>query len=145
LSSAISLIEPTVAWLIESKGLRRIKATVMTGAVVWFIGLATIFSMKGITLGDIIIAVVGDVELEAGIFQYNLFQIIDFITASIMLPLGGLFIAIFAGWIMDRDSTEREFSFQNRYVYPAWHIMVRYVSPFLVFMVFLNIIGIFNF
>ncbi|MCW8901444.1 MAG: sodium-dependent transporter [Gammaproteobacteria bacterium] len=145
LSSAISLIEPTVAWLIESKGIRRIKATVMTGVAVWFIGLATIFSMKGVTFGDIIIDVVGDVELEAGIFKYNLFQVIDFFTASIMLPLGGFFIAIFAGWIMHRDSTEREFSFQNRYVYPAWYIMVRYVSPFLVFMVFLNIIGIFNF
>lgn len=145
LSSAISLIEPTVAWLIESKGLRRVKATVMTGAVVWFIGLATIFSMNGVTLEDIIIVFAGDVELEAGIFQDNLFEIIEFFTASIMLPLSGLLIAVFAGWVMDKDSTAREFSFKYRYIYPTWQFMVRYVSPFLVFLVFLNIIGIFKF
>jgi NSS family neurotransmitter:Na+ symporter len=145
LSSAISLIEPTVAWLIESRGLRRIKATVWTGTVVWFAGFATIFSMAGVTLEDILIPVLGDIELEAEIFQKNMFQVIDFLTASIMLPLGGLFIALFAGWIMDRESTEQEFSFQNRYIYNAWHVMVRYVSPVLVFFVFVNITGIFKF
>ena len=145
LSSAISLIEPTIAWLIESKGIRRIKASVWTGFVVWFIGLATIFSMTGTTLGDIFESLLGDVELKSGIFKYNLFQIIDFITASIMLPVGGLLIAIFAGWVMEQDSTEREFSFKNRYVYPVWQVMVRYVSPFLVLMIFLNIVGIFKF
>jgi len=121
LTSAISLMEPTVAWLIESKNFRRIKATVWTGSFI------------------------DDIELTAGIFEYNLFQIIDFFTASIMLPIGGLLIAVFAGWMMERDSTEREFSFQNRYVYSVWHIMARYVTPFLVFIVFLNIIGIFKF
>ena len=129
LSSAISLIEPTVAWLIESRHIRRIKATAWTGSVVWFIGLATIFSMTGTTLQDIFQPLFGDFELKAGFFKYNLFQVIDFFTASIMLPVGGLFIAIFAGWIMHQDSTEREFSFRNRYVYPVWHVMVRYVSP----------------
>jgi NSS family neurotransmitter:Na+ symporter len=145
LTSAISLMEPTVAWLIESKDFRRIKATVWTGSIIWLIGLATIFSMTGTTLGDIAEIFIDDIELTAGIFEYNLFQIIDFLTASIMLPLGGLLIAIFAGWVMERDSTEREFSFRNRYVYSVWHGMVRYVTPFLVFIVFLNIIGIFKF
>ena len=142
LSSAISLIEPTVAWLIESRGMRRIKATVWTGIVIWFIGLATIFSISGTTLGDIFENIFGGIEFKSGIFKYNLFQIIDFITASIMLPVGGLLIAIFAGWVMDQESTEREFSFRNRYIYPVWHVMVRYVSPLLVAIVFLNIIGI---
>ena len=61
-----------------------------------------------------------------------------------MLPIGGMLIALFAGWVMDPESTKREFSFQYRFIYPVWHIMVRYVSPFLVLMVFLNIIGIFK-
>ena len=150
LSSAISLIEPTVAWLIESKGLRRIKAAVWTGLGIWFVGLATIFSMAGTTIGDItenLVSWIGfsDTELKTGFFKYNLFQVIDFITASIMLPIGGLLIALFAGWIMHQDSTEREFSFRSRYIYTVWQVMVRYVSPILVFMVFLNIIGIFRF
>ena len=134
-----------MAFLIESKGMRRIKATVWTGTVVWLIGFATIFSMAGMTLEDILSPILGDIELEAEIYQMNMFQVIDFFTASIMLPLGGLFIAVFAGWVMDRHSTEQEFSFQNSYVYSAWHVMVRYVSPVLVFLVFVNITGIFKF
>ena len=148
-SSAISLIEPTVAWLTESKGFRRIEATVWTGIVVWFIGIASIFSFSGTTLQDILQVLFGwigieDVELSHAFFKYNFFKVIDFFTASIMLPLGGLLIAVFAGWVMDKESTEREFSFHNRYIFPVWHVMVRYVSPFLVLMVFLNIIGIFK-
>ena len=150
LTSAISLIEPTVAWLTESKGLRRIKAAVWTGIGVWFVGLATIFSMTGTTIGDIaenLVSWIGfsDTELKTGFFKYNLFQVIEFFTASIMLPIGGLLTALFAGWVMHQDSTEREFSFRSPYVYPVWQVMVRYVSPFLVLMVFLNIIGIFEF
>ena len=150
LSSAISLIEPTVAWLNESKGFRRIQATVWTGITIWFIGLLTIFSMTGTKLGDLLeklFFVTGnqDMEVNAWFYKYNLFQVIDFFTASIMLPLGGLFIAVFAGWIMHQDSTEREFSFHNNIAFPLWHVMVRYITPFLVFMVFLNIIGIFKF
>lgn len=141
LSSAISLMEPTVAWLVETKRLRRINATVWTGFIIWFIGLASIFSFTGTTLQDILQTIFGDVELKASFFQYNFFQIIDFFTASIMLPVGGLLIAVFAGWVMDRESTEREFSFRNRYIYPVWYFMVRYVSPVLVFIVFLNILS----
>lgn len=137
LTSAISLIEPTIAWLIESKGLRRIKASVLTGVIIWFIGLATIFSLKGVTLGNVFESVLGNVELTSGIFKYSFFQIIDFLTASIMLPLGGLLIAVFAGWVMHQDSTEREFSFSNQYVYLLWQNMIRYVSPVLVLVVFL--------
>ena len=144
LTSAISLIEPTIAWLIESKGIRRIKASVWTGVVIWSIGLATIFSMQGVTIGGFFERLFG-IELNSGLFKYDFFQAIDFMTASIMLPVGGLLIAIFSGWIMHQDSTEREFSFKNKYIYLVWQIMVRYVSPVLVLMVFLNIIGIFKF
>ncbi len=150
LSSAISLIEPSVAWLIESKGLRRIKATVWVGAVVWFIGIGTIFSFSGTTVQDmmqLLFSWVGldHIEISQSLSNYSFFTVIDFFTASIMLPVGGLLIAIFAGWVMHQDSTEREFSFRNCHVYPVWQVMVRYVSPFLVLMVFLNIIGLFKF
>ena len=149
-SSAISLMEPTVAWLIESKDLRRIEASVWCGLVIWVIGLATIFSITGTTLQDIFQTLLGwigfsDVELNQDFFKLNMFKVIDFFTVSIMLPLGGLLISVFAGWIMDTDSMEREFSFSQRYIFPFWQIMVRYVSPIFVIMVFLNIVGIIKF
>lgn len=147
LSSAISLIEPTVAWLIERNKLRRIEATIWTGFIIWLIGIATIFSITGTTLGDILQILLNgfgfdDVELKHTFFKYNLFTIIDFLTASIMLPIGGLLIAVFAGWIMKNDLMKREFSFRSDIIFSAWHIMVRYVTPLLVFIIFLNITGV---
>lgn len=149
-SSAISLMEPTVAFLIENKGFRRIQATVWCGSFIWFLGLATIFSITGTTLEDIALSLTNmfgfeDVELKHAFFQLNLFKVIDFFTVSIMLPLGGLLIAVFAGWVMDTESMQSEFSFRYQKIFQLWQIMVRYVTPVLVALVFLNIIGLVKF
>ncbi|MBT8151940.1 MAG: sodium-dependent transporter, partial [Gammaproteobacteria bacterium] len=74
LSSSISLIEPGVAWL-ERLGIKRKLATIALGLLCWVGGAACIYSGK-------------------------VFDSLDYITANIMLPLGGLFIALFVGWSM---------------------------------------------
>src|SRR5690606_143373 len=87
-SSSISLIEPAVAWLIESWRVDRVIANLLIGAFSWALGLGTVFSFniwKDYTLGG-----------------NTFFDIMDFVTASVLLPLGGLLIAIFVGWVMKR-------------------------------------------
>ena len=58
------------------------------------------------------------------------------------MPLGGLFIALFAGWIMTRDSTLDELSLGDNWRYQTWRVLVRYVTPLAVAIVFLNKIHI---
>ena len=123
LSSSISLIEPGVAWLIESLKIKRITATVLLGFTAWFIGLFSALSFNLLS--------------EFTILGKNFFDATDFLTNQIMLPLGGIFIAIFVGWIMKKEDVLDELGFQENLIFKAWYFSVRFVAPTLVGLVFL--------
>ncbi len=126
-SSAISLIEPAVAWLVENKGWSRMKASVVCGVATWLAGLGTVFSFN--------------IWAEATLWGKTVFDLLDYLTSNIMLPLGGLFIAVFAGWIMKSSSTADELSLGESIAFPLWRFLVRFVTPVAVIIVFLNAIG----
>ncbi len=58
-----------------------------------------------------------------------------------MLPLGGLFIAIFAAWLMRESSTREELATYD-IVYKVWQFLVKFVTPVAVIIVFLEAIGV---
>ena len=124
LSSSISLIEPGVAWLIESLKIKRTTATIILGFTAWFIGLFSALSFNLIS--------------EFTIFGKNFFDATDFLTSQIMLPLGGIFIAIFVGWIMKKEHVLDGLGFKEDFIFKAWYFSVRYIAPTLVGLVFLN-------
>ena len=124
LSSSISLIEPGVAWLIESLKIKRTTATIMLGFTAWFLGLFSALSFNLIS--------------EFTIFGRNFFDATDFLTSQIMLPLGGIFIAIFVGWIMKKEHVLDGLGFKEDFIFKAWYFSVRYIAPTLVGLVFLN-------
>ncbi len=135
-SSAISLIEPAVAWLVENRGHTRIYAAVVAGVATWLFGLLTVFSFN----------IWSDFKpIGIGVFaDMTLFDLLDYLTANIMLPLGGLLIAVFAVWKMSRASTVDELGMGERFFYPIWRFLVRYITPIAVIIVFLNAIGLIN-
>ena len=130
-TSSISLIEPAVTWLIETYGMTRITAAVWSGLVTWLLGLGTVFSFN----------IWGNVKL----FGLNYFDLLDFITSNLMLPLGGILIALFAGWLMKSDTTRAELNIKNPTVYRAWQALVRYIAPVAVFIVLLHATGLLGF
>ena len=135
-SSAISLIEPAVAWLVENKGLTRVTASVVAGFVTWLFGLMTVFSFN----------LWADFKPLSGFAVFRdstVFDLLDYLTANIMLPLGGLLIAVFAAWKMSRASSVDELGMGDRFCYPLWRLLVRYITPIAVIIVFLKAIGIF--
>lgn len=129
LTSSISLIEPAVSWLVENRGYSRLKACVWSGLVTWLLGLGTVFSFN--------------VWSNVKLFDRTIFQLLDYLTANLMLPIGGFCIAVFAGWIMKRQHSEQELSMPNEVDYLRWKILICYVAPSAVFFVFLHVIGIF--
>jgi NSS family neurotransmitter:Na+ symporter len=129
-TSGISLIEPAVAWLVENRGMSRIRAAIWVGLLVWFLGLGTVFSFN-IWSGE-----------SFQLFGKTFFDIMDYLTANIMLPLGGLLIAIFAGRCMSRSSSVDEFSMGDGLIYKTWWLLIRYVTPVAVVIVFLHAIGV---
>ncbi|MBU2963835.1 sodium-dependent transporter [Amphritea sp. 2_MG-2023] len=122
-TSAISLMEPGVAWMVERFGLKRGPVCTLLGLVVWLMGIAALSSFN---IGSDIL-----------IFGMNIFDFLDFITANVFLPLGGLFIALFAGWILTQQITRDELSIKSPGVYFAWSIMIRYVAPIAVAVIFI--------
>ena len=124
LSSSISLIEPGVAWLIESLKIKRTTATIILGFTAWFLGLFSALSFNLIS--------------EFTIFGRNFFDATDFLTSQIMLPLGGIFIAIFVGWIMKKEHVLDGLGFKEDFIFKAWYFSIRYIAPTLVGLVFLN-------
>ncbi len=129
-SSSISLIEPLVAWMVENHGMSRVNASAWAGVITWVLGLGTIFSFN-IWSGE-----------EYHLFGKTFFDVLDYLTANIMLPLGGLLIAAFAAWLMKREASMDELAMGNSLGYRLWLFLVRYITPVAVTVVFLNVIGV---
>jgi neurotransmitter:Na+ symporter, NSS family len=136
-SSAISLIEPAVAWLVENHGFSRVSATVWSGLGSWLLGLCSIFSFN----------IWSDVTPLSFITKFEhktIFDLLDGLTANIMLPLGGLLIAIFAAWQMRRSTCQDELELRDGILFKSWYFLIRFISPVAVVIVFLNAIGLIN-
>jgi NSS family neurotransmitter:Na+ symporter len=132
-SSAISLIEPAVAWLVENHGMSRIRATLWVALTTWFLGLATIMSFSDWAFAFSFLGT----RKENGIFD-----MLDLLTSNFMLPLGGLAMAIFATWVMRRSDVVDELALGDGLGFRVWYLLARYVTPVGLVFVFLNGLGL---
>lgn len=128
LSSSISLVEPAVAWLVESKDFSRNKACVWVGGFCWLLGFGSVFSFN--------------IWSNFKFFDRTIFQLLDYLTANLMLPIGGFCIAIFAGWIMKQSDSEKEISMIYARSYQLWKFIICYIAPTAIFFVFLHVVGV---
>ncbi len=134
-TSGISLLEPAVTWLVENRSMNRVKATAYAGVVVWLLGIVTVLSFNHWAFS---FSFAGTVK------ENGMFDIFDILTANIMLPLGGLLVAIFATWLMSRQSTVDELGLGDSVMYQAWRFSIRYIAPIGVIFIFLHAIGFFK-
>ncbi|MDH5786559.1 MAG: sodium-dependent transporter [Chromatiales bacterium] len=114
-TSAISLSEPVVAWLVENRSLSRIYAATVVGLITWVLGIASLLSLN--------------VWSGYKIFGMPFIDLADYITANILLPLGGLLIAIFVGWKMKKESVADELAIKQTRAFDLWYVVIRYLSP----------------
>ena len=126
-SSAVSLIEPGVAWLVETKRFNRYVATIILTGVAWGLGITALLSFN-----------IWAEFKPLLLLNKTPFDFLDFITSQVMLPLGGLFIAIFVGWFMHRKTVELEMDAENHPLLNAWLFVLRVISPLLVILVFVT-------
>ncbi len=132
-TSAISIIEPAVAWLVENRRVNRIKSATIIGVAAWLMGIVTIMSFNDWAF---------EFSFAGETKSSGLFDVLDILTANIMLPLGGLAMAIFAGWYMSERSTADELDIGEGLLYQGWRFLVRFVAPFAVIMVFLRLLDV---
>lgn len=130
-TSSISLIEPAVAWLVENRGMSRIRASIWCGFATWLVGIATVLSFSHWAF---------DFSFLGSVKHNGVFDMLDILTANIMLPIGGFLIAVFAGWMMKETHSKEELGLQSSY--KIWQVLIKYVAPALVLVVILNLFGL---
>ncbi|WP_075318354.1 sodium-dependent transporter [Bacteroides togonis] len=131
LTSTISLHEVVTAYLHEEFNLTRGRAAKLVTAGCTFLGV-----LCSLSLG---------VGKELTVFGLTLFDLFDFLTAKIMLPLGGFFIAIFTGWYLDKRILWEEVSNNGtlpKVVYRIWLFLLKYIAPIGIGFIFINELGL---
>jgi len=135
LTSAISLLEVVVAYFVDERGWKRHRAVITFGIVIFLIGVPSTLSFN--------------LMADATLFGLTFFDLADFLAANILLPLGGLFIAVFVAWVWGFDKAlikmkdGAEAIFENSgWLIVLWKIFLKYFAPILIFLVFLSSIGI---
>jgi len=128
-SSAISLLEPVVTWLVENRGMNRVMASALAGLMAWLLGVLSLLSLN--------------VWSGFKLFDKTIIELMEYAAANIMLPLGGFLIAVFAAWVMSRRASEDELNMgANHLGYRIWQGLVRFVAPLAVILVLLNATGL---
>jgi len=126
-TSAIGLIEPAVAWMVERFGRTRAQAATFVGVLIWGIGMGSVLSFN--TLSDLTF------------YKGTIYANVDYITSNILLPLGGVLITVFAAWVMCRNSTADELGGAGS-LYKLWRLLARYVAPLAILFVFLKAVDL---
>ncbi|CAM3590121.1 sodium-dependent transporter [Halomonas casei] len=128
ISSSISLIEPVAAFLVERFDMTRPQAVAIMATAAWAMGLLTVVSFNVWAEGTIFHL----------LFGRTAFDFIELLT-NIFMPIGGLMIALFAGWTLTQSEVMKELG-TNVTWFRCWRFLVRFVAPAAVAFVFLRTI-----
>ena len=120
-TSSLAMLEPFVSFM-EDKGYKRFTMSVVSGSVIWLVGLTAVLSFN----------VIKDFKPLSFIPLYagkGMFNIIEFTVSNIMLPLTALLIAVFAGWVISAKLLREEMGIRNDVAFQMWRFLTRYVAP----------------
>ncbi len=124
LTSSISLLEPTVELLEEKTHMGRKTATVVSSVFIWALGIACILSFNEWS--------------NVKLFDKNIFDLLDYLTSKIMLPVTGLGTVVFGAWMMNQKRIREELNL-NEFWFNIWTVLSRFIVP--VAVIFILIYG----
>lgn len=123
-TSSISIAEPLVILLTERHGFTRLVAATAVGIGGWILGLASLLSFN--------------VWQNFKLFNYwTVFGAITDLTTNILLPLGGLGFALFAGFVLKKSVTANELA-TSPFLFKSWLFLIRYVAPLGIILIIIN-------
>lgn len=131
-TAMISMVEVPVAFMSEVWNVKRKYSVMILAGIIFIVGILTVHPTS--IFGNVIM------------FGKNFFNLFDFVSSNILLPMGGLLIAIFVGYFAGKENISEELSnrhtLNNSKTIDIYYFILRYVSPLLLLIVFLNSIGI---
>jgi len=122
LTSVIGTLEPMIAWWQERFGLNRATAALYVCVSIFFLGLGTVFSFN-------IWSEWRPLAAFDRFAEFGYFEILDYLTANIMMPLSGLLLAVFVGWLIKPEAIQEELQIENPALFRAWFWLLRWVAP----------------
>ncbi len=131
LTSSISLLEVSVSYLVEEKNIKRTYATIIATCLITFLG-----SFCTLSFGPL---------KEIQIFGLNLFEVCDYFSSNILLPMGGFLLCIFTGWYLDKSIIYQELSNEGTLkirFFKTYAFILKYIAPICILAILLNSIGI---
>ncbi|GBF10331.1 sodium-dependent transporter [Tepidibacillus sp. HK-1] len=131
LTSAINILEIALATFVDRKGYSRIKSGAILSILILIFGIPSSLSFGAL----------GQVKL----FGLSIFELMDFFASNISLPLGGILLALYVGfvWGMKKAMASVGFTPQDKLA-KAWGISLQYIAPIIVFFVLLQVTGVFK-
>ncbi|MGK9477149.1 sodium-dependent transporter [Melioribacter sp. OK-6-Me] len=134
-TSTVSLLEVVTAYFVDEKGWSRKKAVVVFGFAALLLGVPSALSFN--LLADFKIG------------KFTFFDLSEFVSSNLLLPIGGFFISIFVGWVWGFDKVKSEIiqgaeTFFGKYPWflDCWKFILRFVAPVLIIVVLLSSIGL---
>ncbi len=130
LTSSISLLEVVISYFIDEHGWQRKTADFLVGGIIFLAGIPSALSFN--------------LFRNVNIFHKNIFDACDILATNFMLPIGGFFIAVFAGWILTHSEKESEIRrVENAFhFYDIWHVLIKYITPVALIILLLYTSGI---
>lgn len=128
ITSAISLTEPALAFLVERYNSKRSHVAISLGVFCWLLGIGTVLSFN----------VWSEFDVIGGL---NIFEFLDFISGNVMLPLGGLFIALFAGYVLPKSIVSTQLGLPTRGASILWTVLIKVIAPLGVIAIFVYTIA----
>lgn len=129
LTSSISMCEVGVAYLVEEKGMSRLKATLLIFAGTWTLGTLCSLSFGPLS--------------EVHLFGDTIFDFCDKLTSNYLMTFGSLLFVLFVGWKMDRAAVCREFTNNgtlraNSFLFGLLYFLIRYIAPVVILIIFVT-------
>lgn len=124
ITSAISLTEPALAYLTEEFNAQRKRVAISLGVLCWILGLGTVFSFN-----------IWSTAYVVG--EMTVFDFVDYVSQNIMLPLGGLLIALFAVWKLPKALLIEQLGLRGQGMQWAWKLVGGLIAPVCVALVFI--------
>jgi NSS family neurotransmitter:Na+ symporter len=129
-TSSISLLEPPTAYFVEATNFSRKQIATTVALLTWAMGLLSVFGLN--------------IWSEVTIGGRDIMGAIEFLASNIMLPLGGLLIAVFAGWVLSNRITREELDEKMPdWAFRLWLWLTRVVTPIMILIVLGGLLGIF--
>ncbi|MGI9232087.1 MAG: sodium-dependent transporter [Woeseiaceae bacterium] len=129
LTSSISMLESMTARIYEIRGVSRTQSAMIIGTCTFLVGLITVFSFSTWEQTYPL----GQFAVFAGKTPFDL---IDYLVSNILLPLGGMLYALFAGWWLTKETCLEEIGLRDGAVFKLWFLLVRIIAPLAVAAVF---------